>query len=120
MSLQVESSSFLYPLDSTPPHDDLLSNDADSEGSEEDDDLYEGPRPAEMGEGLGEGSFGDEEQVEVAGDQFTWRIDHHKGDHKFHGTFLIIINLPVRGSLRSKTDNAISTAVQQDYFESIL
>jgi hypothetical protein len=32
-----------------------------------------------------EGSFGDEEQVLVASDQYSWKIDHAKGDHKFKG-----------------------------------
>jgi hypothetical protein len=32
-----------------------------------------------------EGSFGDDEQVVVASDQYSWKIDHARGDHKFKG-----------------------------------
>lgn len=32
-----------------------------------------------------EGSFGDSEQVAVASDQYSWKINHAGGDHKFKG-----------------------------------
>lgn len=32
-----------------------------------------------------QGSFGDSEQVAVASDQYSWKINHARGDHKFKG-----------------------------------
>jgi hypothetical protein len=32
-----------------------------------------------------DGGYGDEEEVDVAADSYTWKIDHSKGDHKLHG-----------------------------------
>jgi hypothetical protein len=37
-----------------------------------------------------EGSFGDVEQVVVAADQYSWKIDHARGDHKMKGMLCIL------------------------------
>ena len=31
------------------------------------------------------GSFGDDEQVDVACESYSWKIDHSKGEHKLKG-----------------------------------
>ena len=35
------------------------------------------------------GSFGDEEQVVVASDLYSWKVDHSKGEHKLKGEGLL-------------------------------
>jgi hypothetical protein len=52
-------------------HDDSIS---------EDDSITS--TPAQISD---DGGYGDEEEVDVAADSYTWRIDHSKGDHKLHG-----------------------------------
>jgi hypothetical protein len=37
-----------------------------------------------------EGSFGDVEQVVVATDQYSWKIDHARGDYKIKGLLSIL------------------------------
>lgn len=37
-----------------------------------------------------DGSFGDGEQVAVASDQYSWKINHTRGDHKFKGALRCI------------------------------
>jgi hypothetical protein len=57
------------------------SDDSLDEGSGDDDNAS----PGELGDDCSEGGFGDEEHVLVASDQYSWKIDHAKGDHKFKG-----------------------------------
>jgi hypothetical protein len=59
------------------------SDDSLDDGSGDDDGLYDDTSPGGLGDDYSEGSFGDGEQVVVAADQYSWKIDHSKGDHKF-------------------------------------
>lgn len=72
----------------TQPTDAQQSEDSDDDGSGEEDGLYGEAAPGELRDDCSEGSFGDEEQVIVAADQYSWKIDHSKGDHKFKGVFV--------------------------------
>lgn len=79
------------------PTNEPQSTDSPDDDSGDDDGLYGNVSPSSFGDdrsegSLGddrsEGSFGDEEQVIVAADQYSWKIDHSKGDHKFKGALL--------------------------------
>lgn len=72
----------------TQPTNAQQSDDSDSDGSGEEDGLYAETSPSELIDDCSEGSFGDEEQVIVAADQYLWKIDHSKGDHKFKGVLV--------------------------------
>ncbi|KAF2133086.1 hypothetical protein P153DRAFT_394009 [Dothidotthia symphoricarpi CBS 119687] len=52
------------------------------EASEEEDSLHDDAASRHPEDDC-DGSFGDEEQIVVALDQYSWKIDHAKGDHKF-------------------------------------
>jgi hypothetical protein len=67
-------------LTNEPQSDDSLDDD-----SGDDDGLYGDASPGGLGDDCSESSFGDEEQVVVAAEQYSWKIDHAKGDHKFRG-----------------------------------
>ncbi|KAH7335097.1 hypothetical protein BKA66DRAFT_577500 [Pyrenochaeta sp. MPI-SDFR-AT-0127] len=53
------------------------------EASGDEDGLNDGAALRHLEDDGSEGGFGDEEQVVVASDQYSWKIDHAKGDHKF-------------------------------------
>lgn len=77
----------------TQPTDAQQSDDSDGDGSDgdgfgEDDGPYAETSPGKLRDDCSEGSFGDEEQVIVAADQYSWKIDHSKGDHKFKGVLV--------------------------------
>lgn len=72
----------------TQPTDAQQSDNSNDESSEDDDGLYGDASPGEPRDDCSEGSFGDEEQVIVAADQYSWKIDHSKGDHKFKGALV--------------------------------
>lgn len=72
----------------TPPRNEPQSDDSLDDGSGDDDGLYGDVSPGRLGDDCSEGSFGDEEQVVVAADQYSWKIDHAKGDHKFKGVLV--------------------------------
>ena len=55
------------------------------EASGDEDELHDNAAPQYLEDGCSEGSFGDEEEVTVAADQYSWKIDHSRGDHKFKG-----------------------------------
>ena len=61
------------------------NNDSTDDESGDDDGLYGDASPGEIRDDCSEGSFGDEEHVVVAADQYSWKIDHSKGDHRFRG-----------------------------------
>ena len=67
----------------TQPTDTQQSANSDDDGSGDEDGLYGDASPGELRDDCSEGSFGDEEQVMVAADQYSWKIYHSKGDHKF-------------------------------------
>jgi hypothetical protein len=81
--------------------DDSL--DADSG---DDDGLYSDASPGGPRDDCSEGSFGDEEQVVVAADQYLWKIDHSKGDHKLKGV-LVCGGLHAYGSATATDDAAV-------------
>lgn len=72
----------------TQPTDAQQSTNSDDDGSEDDDGLCGDASPGEFRDDCSEGSFGDGEQVIVAADQYSWKIDHSKGDHKFRGVLV--------------------------------
>lgn len=72
----------------TQPRDEQPSDDSLNNSSEDDDGLYGDASPARLRDDCSEGSFGDEEQVVVAADQYSWKIDHSKGDYKFKGVLV--------------------------------
>ncbi|KAH7334190.1 hypothetical protein BKA66DRAFT_480077 [Pyrenochaeta sp. MPI-SDFR-AT-0127] len=57
--------------------------DTSNEASGDEDGLNDDGPSCHIEDDFSEGSFGDEEQVVVASDQYSWKIDHAKGDHKF-------------------------------------
>lgn len=69
----------------TQPGNDQQSDDSLDDSSGDDDGLYGDASPSGLGDDCSEGSFGDEEQVVVAADQYSWKMDHSQGDHKFKG-----------------------------------
>jgi hypothetical protein len=64
------------------------SDDSIDDDSGDDDGLYGDASLDGLGDNCSEGSFGDEEHVVVAADQYSWKIDHSKGDHKFKGVLM--------------------------------
>jgi hypothetical protein len=60
----------------------LVHDDDDDDENEEDDD---GLHAENLLSPLDDGSFGDEEEVDVAADSYAWKIDHTKGQHKLRG-----------------------------------
>jgi hypothetical protein len=66
------------------------SHDSLDDNSEDDDGLYDHASPGECRDDCSEGGFSDEEQVVEAAEQYCWKIDHGKGDHKFKGMFMCI------------------------------
>ena len=75
-------SSFLDEFD----FDEIDARDADSESDNEDgeDGLFNTEAVAEPAID-DDGSFGDEERVDIADDSYSWKIDHTKGEHKLRG-----------------------------------
>jgi hypothetical protein len=67
------------------PRNEQQSDDSLDDGSGDDDGLYGDASLGGLGDDCSEDSFGDEEQVVVAADQYSWKMDHSKGDHKFKG-----------------------------------
>ena len=66
-----------------PQSDDSLEDD-----SGDDDGLYGDASLGGRGDDCSEDSFGDEELVVVEAEQYAWKIDHAKGDHKFKGVLV--------------------------------
>lgn len=58
------------------------------EGSEDDDGFHDDALSGEPRDDCSEGSFGDEDDVIIASDQYSWKIDHAKGDHKLRGRYI--------------------------------
>jgi hypothetical protein len=56
-----------------------------SSGSDEDDDEVDVPEPPSP---TSEDGFGNEEDVDVAVDAYTWKIDHSSGHHRLRGPSL--------------------------------
>jgi hypothetical protein len=50
-----------------------------------DDGLYGDASPGGLRDDCSESSFGHEEPVVVAAEQYSWKMDYAKGDHKFRG-----------------------------------
>ncbi|CAN9196024.1 unnamed protein product [Alternaria alternata] len=65
-------------LTNEPQSDDSLNDD-----SGDDDGLYGDASPGGLGDDCSESSFSDKEQVVVAAEQYSWKIDYAKGDYKF-------------------------------------
>jgi hypothetical protein len=65
--------------------DEQQSDSSFDEGSADDDGHHDNAFLGELRDDCSEGSFGDGEHVFVASDQFSWKIDHAKGDHKLKG-----------------------------------
>lgn len=74
------------PTTATQPINEQQSDGSLDDGSGDDDELYEDVLACEVRDDCSEGTFGDEEHVLVASDQYSWKIDHAKGDHKMKGT----------------------------------
>ena len=60
---------------------------SNSEADNFDNDPLADFSPAHLSDEVDDGSFGDNEQVNVAADSYTWKIDHSKGHHKLRGEF---------------------------------
>jgi hypothetical protein len=63
-------------------HDD---KDEHEENDDNNDDNDDGLHAEELLSLLDDGSFGDDEEVDVAADLHTWKINHNKGQHKLRG-----------------------------------
>jgi hypothetical protein len=82
------------PLPSSPPTNGSVresvlsvSYDGDLDGASEDEDgLNVGRALLDFASDYGDDGFSDE-QVAVASEQYSWKINHAKGDHKLKGTF---------------------------------
>ena len=55
------------------------------ENSGDDDGLYGDASPGELEDENSESGFGSEEEVVVATEQYSWKINHAAGDHKLKG-----------------------------------
>ncbi|CAN9216863.1 unnamed protein product [Alternaria alternata] len=62
---------------------ELQSDDSLDDDSGDDDRLYGDASLGGLGDDCSESSFSDKEQVVVAAEQYSWKIDHAKGDYKF-------------------------------------
>lgn len=71
-------------------------DDVSDESSIDEDGLHNVIAPRRSEDDCSEDGFGDDEQVIVASDQYSWKIDHAKGDHKFKGTSRCILKLERR------------------------
>lgn len=56
-----------------------------SRDSDDDDGLYYRRTSIDDERDLENVSFGDDEQVDVASESYSWKIDHSKGEHKLKG-----------------------------------
>lgn len=72
-------SSLEHPSPDQDSHSELY------ETSDDEDGLYDANALHYLEDDDREGSFGDGEQVVVASDQYSWKINHARGDHKFKG-----------------------------------
>jgi hypothetical protein len=63
----------------------VLDNEDDNEDEINDDD--DGLHAENLLSPLDDGSFGDDEEVDVAANSHAWKIDHTKGQHKLRGGF---------------------------------
>jgi hypothetical protein len=76
-------------LPASPAREPLVEqhSDGSTHGTSDDEDGLDDPVALQhLEDDCSEGSFGDGEQVVVASDQYSWKIDHASGDHKFNGT----------------------------------
>ncbi|KAK7177727.1 hypothetical protein PSPO01_16225 [Paraphaeosphaeria sporulosa] len=62
-------------------------SDSNSPNSSDDDEDGLGDHVGHVADDWEEGSFGDDEQVVVASDHYSWTIDHARGDHKLRGLY---------------------------------
>jgi hypothetical protein len=67
-----------------------LSDDGLDENSGDDDGLYGDTSLGEFEGEISESGFGEGEEVVVASEQYSWKIDHAKGDHKFKRVLVCI------------------------------
>jgi hypothetical protein len=63
----------------------LQSDDGLDDDSGDDDGLYGDASPGGLRDDCSESSFGNEELVVVAAEQYSWKMDYAKGDYKFRG-----------------------------------
>jgi hypothetical protein len=54
--------------------------------SDDEEELHDHVALEHLEDDENESGFGDSEQVVIASDQYSWKIDHARGDHKFRGT----------------------------------
>ena len=64
-----------------PQSDDSLDNDS----RDDDDRLYSNASPGGLRDDCSESSFSNKEQVVVAAEQYSQKINYAKGDYKFRG-----------------------------------
>lgn len=74
----------LLPPSSQPANFQGRVDEDENEAEDDDDGLYTDTLPPS----LDDGSFGDDEEVDVAVDAQSWKIDHSKGQHKLRGVSL--------------------------------
>lgn len=67
------------------PNGPALDLDLASSDSDGDEDEVELPEPASP---TSEDGFGNEEDVDIAVDAYTWKIDHSSGHHRLRGSSL--------------------------------
>jgi hypothetical protein len=85
----------LFPdsLPTSPAREPLLEQHSDGgthKTSDDEDGLDDPVGLQHLEDDCSEGSFSDGEQVVVASDQYSWKIDHASGDHKFNSTLRCI------------------------------
>jgi hypothetical protein len=78
------------PSITSPPR--LTRSERDSESSkhapsDDEDELHADVTLQHLEDDDNEGGFGSDEEVVIASDRYSWKIDHARGDHKFKGTF---------------------------------
>lgn len=84
----------LFPYSPLASPIEVLEQDGDDGSvvqiSDDEDGLDDTIAPQHQVDHEDEGSFGDVEQVVVAADQYSWKIDHARGDHKMKGLSCIL------------------------------
>lgn len=80
---QIDDNNLPSSLEHPSPNQD--SHGESYETSDDEDGLDDADAVHYLEDDDHEGSFGDSEQVAVASDQYSWKINHARGDHKFKG-----------------------------------
>lgn len=85
MDLGCPATSSVWPLPPGRRYDSDSPSSSDDDDDNNDNDNVLGDYAGPEADDWDEGSFGDDEQVAVASDLYSWKIDHARGDHKLQG-----------------------------------